>query len=161
MTTVDSMGTMDEPDRFTRSPDGEPNNKREKRTIDVCGDCGRAYVGWHKCGPVGGGGGGGTTREEREALSRADDGDPEDTVIYVPGRADSAYHEPAQARDEQGNFDEGLEPQCDAEIKSEDGPNGTTRQWEPTTRAKARSNSTRFPCRQCHDLDLDDGDEYA
>lgn len=131
----------------------EPHNKREDRSIDICDDCGRAFVGWHRCDDKSKRRGGGTTRELRETLSSFDDNSADDTVVYLPGRADSAYHRPKQARDADGNFVEGYEPQCDAEIKATEGPNGKPRTWETTDRGTARDQSARFPCRQCHDLD--------
>lgn len=139
-----------------------PNNPRTDRELAICDECDRAYVGWHKCGTLSAnGGGGGTTRDERDRLSALDDRPADETVVYVPGRGDSAYHRTEQGRDDDGNFADHLVPQCDAQIESDDGPNGQTRTWERERRGTARDVSTRFPCRQCHDLDDHDLDGTA
>jgi len=149
----DGRDDTDDTDDENDENDGA-SRAQEDRQIEQCENCGRVFVNWHRCrGELAENGS--VTSDERDRLSRLDDGDADDTVLYVPGRGDSAYHEAVVDRDEQGRFT--LKPACEAQIVKETGSNGEARTWKDATRAEARDYSPRFPCRECHDLD-DGGD---
>lgn len=88
------------------------------------------------------------SRADRDRLSALDDGDPDDTVVYLPGRGDSAYHglHPEASEDDPA-------PACEAVRVKRERSDGRPRTWVPTDRAEARDRSGRYPCRACHDLD--------
>lgn len=100
------------------------------------------------------------TVADRRELCAADDGDPEDVVVYLPGRPDSAYHEVAHARDDRGRFAQATDaearfaeaPACEVQITKTEMANGEPRTWRSSTRGHQRDRTGRFPCRSCHDL---------
>lgn len=117
----------------------------EDSPFTKCDDCGTIFVQNHKCG-ADTTRGGGLTVERREELSNRDDGDPDDTVVYLRGRSDTSYHEPE-------NPDDPTEgPACHAQLNARSDLGGPARKWSDTTRQHARDNTTHHPCRWCHDL---------
>ena len=77
------------------------------------------------------------TRDGRERLAEADDGDPDDEVLYVTGRGDSAYHEAEVTFD----LDAMLAPRVSAcRVESS---------MICRTRARAKA-SGRYPCSYCY-----------
>jgi len=130
--------------------EADDDGTQQDRQIERCENCGRVFVNWHRCRDELTEGGS-VTSDERERLSTLDDGDPTDTVLYLPGRGDSAYHVLDLGRDDEGRFES--RPACEAKVAKPTGSNGKPRTWQRTTRGEARDRSPRFPCRECHDLD--------
>lgn len=87
------------------------------------------------------------TAEDRARLSRLDDGDPDDEVLLTPNRGRSAYHV-AEVLD-----DGSVRPACGTELADRADIQGRERSWVTRTRGVARSASSTYPCRSCHDLD--------
>lgn len=102
-----------------------------------CPDCGGVYVAGasHTCG----GSKGTNTREEREALVDADERDGRETVMFLRGRSDSAYHE--------AEFVFDLDAML-AVPRAACGSSTHHREYAPTTRANAQRRG-RFPCAHC------------
>lgn len=107
-----------------------------------CSDCGNVRVAGsaHSCG-TSDTSSGGRTRDEREALIEADEGDPEDDVLFLRGRTDSAYHEPRRVFDlDAGRVHERTPLRCRSEPEK--------REFDRDTRDYAQRTG-RFPCSYC------------
>ena len=113
----------------------------EKVTGDLryCEDCGRYFVRFHHCRESGEKEGVlKETQEGRERLrerdKRAEQTSGDDTVLFLHGRPDTAYHNPKDTDIER--------TQCGTT------PNGD-KVFDNATRAKMWK-SNHFPCRHCH-----------
>lgn len=108
-----------------------------------CEDCGSVRVSGsaHSCDPSADTSSG-RTRDERERLIEADDGDPDDEVLFLRGRTDSAYHEPFRVFDlDAMTVEVRTPPRCRSEPE--------LREFERKTRDYAQRTG-RFPCSYCY-----------
>jgi len=111
--------------------------------FERCDDCGSIRVNGsaHSC-TTGEANSSGRTRTERERLIEADDGDPEDDVLFLRGRTDSAYHEVRLVFDLDAMTAEVRTPRrCRAEPEK--------REYQRKPREYAQRTG-RYPCSYCY-----------
>lgn len=110
--------------------------------LTQCDDCGRVIHArsHHRCdaGPhiV-------KTREDREERIARDDRPTDETVVYLRGRPDSAYHRAEPVFDLDDMTVAGWRPVC--------GQTPTKREWRAQTRGYLQR-AGRYPCSNCHDV---------
>lgn len=116
------------------------NAESDESPFSRCDECGGVFVrsSTHRCPDT-------TTRlyessEGRARLAEADDGDPDDEVLHITGRGDSAYHEADYTFD----LDAMLAPRvpaCDTYTHESD--------YVRKTRS-AVWRTSRYPCSRCY-----------
>lgn len=110
----------------------------ESSPFQKCDTCAKIYRtgSYHEC-PEDEGTLPTNTVEDRERLSQADHGDPGDTVLHTPGRADQAYHE---ARGVGDGGEIRLVPECGARVVNDE-----VREWRESTRHEQREKRAATP----------------